>query len=435
MGATHGQVENANQFQRKAEFSEDVRFDGSTTADYLKWTQSTGKLTLGGASSSTSGSAKALTSSATSVFGVYADDGGTAIGASAVRAGQFRTLVTCSHSAEVSVFGSQSQLKIKPVLDTTLTSGNRAGSWNYLEMAGTATKTITLSGSQKATAACFGMVEWDGVGALTLSSGHTLGAFVALTNVVSSGGTFTQTGKFAAFAAVNNATASYSKFRYGLYIPMESAVEGFRIGESSSSADGSGIPLSATYTAAARIHADTGSAALRASNTRAFHARYLIGTAPTAGANVSAYGVQAHLRTIANINVIGNVAGLFGYFEPSGSITLTNDTTRCLSGVASQIDIPTGVTLAAGAVASAYGVNPCDFAGTTTGRMTVMHVTNPTSFATAPFDSFLELANATGCEAAGHVHDSGGSDVLSDRVLKVYVNGTIYYIPMFDTLG
>jgi hypothetical protein len=180
-----------------------------------------------GASANVSGSAFALTATNTGALKVYADDAGTLLGESAVRAAQFRTLVTLSHSNETSIFGSQSQLKIKAPLDCTLTSGNRAGSWNYLEIGGTLTKTVTLSGTSKATAGCFGMVDWDGVGSLTLSANHTLAGFAALTNITKTGGTFTQTGKFAAFATLNNSSASYTAFGAGMFFGPNSVVTPF----------------------------------------------------------------------------------------------------------------------------------------------------------------------------------------------------------------
>jgi hypothetical protein len=160
-----------------------------------------------------------LTSSQTAAFRCHSDDGGTAIAASAVRGGVFRTLVTVSHSAETSIFGCQNQLKIANPASATLTSGNRAGSWNYLEMEPTAGTTLTLSGTDKVTAGSFHMVSLGSAAAtVTISSGHTVAAVAALTNITTTGPTFTQTGVYAAFAAVNNATASYSPFAVGLYL-------------------------------------------------------------------------------------------------------------------------------------------------------------------------------------------------------------------------
>jgi hypothetical protein len=151
---------------------------------------------------------------------VYAEDDGAAFAAfSAVRAGLFRTLVTTDQPNEASIFGIQGQLKIKcDANGTTLTTGNRAGSWNYCEMAGTTGQTITLQGPNKMTCGAFGMVDWDGVGALTISSGHILCGFGALTNITKTGGTVTATGKIAAFASCNNASGSYRNWDYGLYL-------------------------------------------------------------------------------------------------------------------------------------------------------------------------------------------------------------------------
>ena len=180
-----------------------------------------------GASANVYGSGYALTSSLTKAVGIYADDAGTLYGAGAVRAGVFRNLVTISHSNETSIFGVQGQLKIKAPLDCVLTTGNRAGSWNYLEIGGTLTKTVTLSGTNKATAGSFAMVDWDGVGALTISSGHVLAGYAALTNITKTGGAFTQTGKFAAFATLNNASASYTAFGAGVHFGPNSVVVPF----------------------------------------------------------------------------------------------------------------------------------------------------------------------------------------------------------------
>lgn len=168
-----------------------------------------------GAQANTAGSGLKLTSSTTSAMHVYADDGGVLLGETAVRAIRGRTLVTLSHSAETSIFGIQGQLKIQADADVTLTTGNRAGSWNYLEAAVASTKTLTLSGAYKFTAASFHMVEVSGAGTCVINTNHVLCAVAALSNTSVS--TLTQTGKYAAFATVNNATGTYTNFTYMLY--------------------------------------------------------------------------------------------------------------------------------------------------------------------------------------------------------------------------
>jgi len=190
----------------------------------VSFTKDSGYLSVG-SSASVVGSAVPLTSSKTSVLRAYGDDNAAVLGATAVRASVSRFLCTVSQTGETSMFGSHGQFKVKAPIDCTLTSGNRAGSWNYCELAGTALKTITLSGANKFTGGAFGMAEWDGVGSLTISASHIFGAFGALTNVVKGAGTFTRTGIFAAYSTMNNATASYSAFDYGMYMAAGSVTQ------------------------------------------------------------------------------------------------------------------------------------------------------------------------------------------------------------------
>lgn len=206
-----------------------LTIEGLLTANGGIFVKKSGTLVLG-ANSSISGSGFALSSSATAALKIYADDSSTLYAASAVRSAVFRNLVTIAHSNETSIFGSQSQFKIAPAagIDVTLTTGNRGGSWNYCELAGLSGKTITLSGASKFTGGAFGMVEWDGVGTLVLSANHVLAAFGALTNVTKTGGTFTQTGDFAAFATLNNASASYASFNAGVYFGPNSVTVPFK---------------------------------------------------------------------------------------------------------------------------------------------------------------------------------------------------------------
>jgi hypothetical protein len=197
---------------------------------------------------------------------------------------------------------------------------------------------------------------------------------------------------------------------------MEAVVEGIRIGELSSSADGSGIPLSATYTAAVRFHADTGSAALASSNTRALLARYLIGTTPEV-ADTSTYGAESLLKIIASYSTTGNSAGILGHIESAGTLTITGSINTTRSGVASFLDLAANATVAANTVVSAFGVNPANFGTTMTGRSAIIHVTNPMS---GTWGSFLDLSTATGCTQDSAAGATGG------KYLKIYVNGVLY---------
>jgi hypothetical protein len=277
----------------------------TTAADYLSI----------GTSSSTYGSGLKLTSSKTSVLRAYADDGAAVIGDAAVRSGVFRFLNTVSQTGETSMFGAQAQFKIKAPLDNTLTSGNRAGSWNYCEIAGTTSKTVTLSGPAKFTGGCFGMADWDGVGTLVISSGHVFGGFGALTNVTKTGGTFTRTGTFAGFATLNNGASSYYPFDYGLYMPADSVVAGILIGASSSD------PI---------VYAGTGTLNMVEVNSKLTAAsgtlRGIVSYAEFSGTHVSTtmncYAIRGYAKVSGTVGA-GNTnysTGIQGKLELSGTI-------------------------------------------------------------------------------------------------------------------
>lgn len=208
-------------------------------------------------------------------------------------------------------------------------------------------------------------------------------------------------------------------------VTFSSTVEGIRAGDSANT-DGSGIALSAAYTSAVRVHADTGSAALAESNTRAAIFRYLVGTAPTAGANISTYGAQCQLKIVANSNVTGNQGGVCGYLETSGSITLTGSINAPKAGVISYVDVPSGVTIAASTFVSAFGVNACDLGGTHTGATSVLQIANPSA---GGWDYFAAFSTSLGDMIAANTH-SIDSHALS-YILKVYdPAGNAGYIPI-----
>lgn len=189
-------------------------------------------------------------------------------------------------------------------------------------------------------------------------------------------------------------------------------------GAVSSSADGSGVPLSASVTAALSVCADTGSAALAASNTRAARFRYLIGTTPGTG-DISMYGAESLLKVIASSNTTGNWGGILGHLESQGTLTITGSVNTVRAGVASFLDLASGATVAGSTIVSAFGVNPANFGTTMTGRATIIHVTNPMA---STWNSFLELSSATGCTQDTAAGASG------HKYLKVYINGTLYTI-------
>jgi hypothetical protein len=193
-------------------------------------------------------------------------------------------------------------------------------------------------------------------------------------------------------------------------------------GVSSSAADGYGLALSAANTAALKIYADTGSAALAGStNTRAAQFRYLIGTSPTAGGDISTYGAECQLKTIVDANVVGNQGGVCGHYETQGALTLTGSINSVKAGVASFLDLGAGAIVATNTVVSAFGVNPANFGTTMNGRSAIIHVTNPMA---GTWTSFLSLSSATGCTQDAAAGTTGG------KFLKVYLNGVLYTIAM-----
>ncbi len=291
--------------------------------------------------SSTAGSGVALTSSLTKALGIYADDAGAALGASAVRAAQFRTLVTVSHSNEVSIFGSQSQLKIANPASATLTTGNRAGAWNYLELEPTASTTLTLSGAGKVTAASFNMVSMSNAAAtVVISANHILAGVAALTNLTTTGPTYTETGKIAAFAAVNNASASYNPFTYGLYLPPDAVSKGILIGNSTSD------PIVTTSTGTVNM-VDVNMKASGASGTFRGIISYAEFSGTNVGVTTNLYAIRGYAKvsgTAAGSNTF-YTAGVQGKLELAG--TITGGKHAALLG---QLNASAGVAAATGGI-------------------------------------------------------------------------------------
>lgn len=371
-----------------------------------------------GANANVYGSGVAISSSATAATRVYADDGGAAIAATGsvpdYRTTLARMLFTYDQtSTKIRSYAAMGHVK---AYDAAWDDEQVAGTYGYLELARSAA-TMTFGGYGKS-AAVMGCVETTGT--MTVNTNHTVAGLAAISKLTSG---CTQTGKTCGVLVDIYDTTNWSdgtsrsKWKYGIYVKANAVTEGARFGELSSSADGSGIALSASQTAALRVHADTGGAALAASNTRAALLRYLIGYAPTAGADISAYGAEGLLKTIVSANLGGNSAGVLGHYESAGTVTLTGSINVVKAGVASFLDLATNATVAAGTVVSAFGVNPANFGTTMNGRSAIIHVTNPMA---GTWGSFLDLSTATGC-----TQDSAATGGTS-KYLKVYINGVLY---------
>jgi hypothetical protein len=386
-----------------------------------------GLLNVGVFASAVQGSGVALTPSGTGTAAVrfYSDDAGAVLTPSGsvpdIRGTLSRTLLTVDHSAaNIRVWGLMGQLKSYD----SLWNGEQVGAVHgRLEIVRSAA-TLTLGGYGISAAGAFTVGT---SGTITVNTNHILAGVAAISDFKA---TLTQTGKTTAFYAGKYDTTNWSDstsrttWKYGLYIQAAGVAEGIRVGESANT-DGSGVALSASQTAALRVHADTGSAALTASNTRAGIFRYLIGTAITTG-NISTYGLQGQLKMVADVTVTGNQAGLCGYLETSGSITLTGSVNCVKSGVAAYVDVPSGVTIGASSFVSAFGVNACDLGGTHTGKTAILHVSNPSA---GGWDYFAVFSTSLGDMIAANTH-SIDSHALS-YILKVYdPAGNAGYIPV-----
>lgn len=152
--------------------------------------------TIGVFASTAAGSGIKLSSTRTSAFRVYADDGGTAL-TSATRAGVARMLVdTAISTGDVSTFGFQAQLKVNA--NVAPDSGNMAGLWAYLE--------ITAGSTVSDMAAICAMVDCPATG--VIANGKYLSALRIYSNDINC----THTGKATLLHVLNPAAGTWDYF-------------------------------------------------------------------------------------------------------------------------------------------------------------------------------------------------------------------------------
>lgn len=182
-------------------------------------------------------------------------------------------------------------------------------------------------------------------------------------------------------------------------------------------ADGSGAPLSSSRTAAVRFFADTGGLTTTG-NIRNVLARTLIGTAQSAAGTITS--MTGQLKTVANFT--GSWAGgLWGYFESSGTVTLTPS--NAIYGVRATVDVPSGTTIASGKYVAALVLDSVDMGGTHTGKAVAIYAR---SAATGNFDAFLALDASSEFLTT---QATGGTAVY----LHCLIGGTKYTIEMDTT--
>jgi len=179
--------------------------------------------------------------------------------------------------------------------------------------------------------------------------------------------------------------------------------------------DGKGMAISSTRTALMRIFSDTGGSSTTG-NIRGVVSRTLIGTAQTAAGTISA--LVGQVKSVKNF--AGDwVAGLWGYFEASGTLTLTPANAIC--GVRATIDAPSGVTIASGKQLAALVLDSVDLNGTHTGKAVGIYARNAGAGA---FDAFLSL------DADSQFVGSSGAGGSTSKYLKVLLGGVAYSILM-----
>ena len=203
--------------------------------------------------------------------------------------------------------------------------------------------------------------------------------------------------------------------RFGAAVGQDLNTAGFGIPLGSSFID----PNGATRTAAVRVGADDGGTALPAGEYRGLQSRFLVSTAVTA--NVTASGSIGHLKVQGvSLGGIGNKAGLCGYLELAGGATITGGLVA--SGVWGRVDVPSGNTIGASQVVSAFASGPGDLGGTHTGTAAVLHVATP---AAGTWDSLINVTAGCGCYTASDV------GAAANKKLIVSVDGVAYAIKLY----
>jgi hypothetical protein len=205
--------------------------------------------------------------------------------------------------------------------------------------------------------------------------------------------------------------ALHWKNKWGIFRIKGDAPAEVRFGEQANT-DGSGMAVSSSRTAIVRLHTDTGGATTTG-NLRGFLSRMLIGTAQTAMGTLSS--ICGQVKAVANVT--GSWAsGVWGYFESSGTLTLTPGNAVC--GVRATVDVPSGGTIASGKIAAALVCDSIDLGGTHTGIAAHIYARDA---AAGAFDGLLAL------DASSEVlttEKTGGTPAY----IKVYIGGVLYTI-------
>ena len=193
----------------------------------------------------------------------------------------------------------------------------------------------------------------------------------------------------------------------------------------------SGLPLSPSRTWFERGNVDDGGVVMAGTGAAYLYGtRRMLVTATQTGNNSYMGGCDRLSVAGDESSVTGVCSAHWGMLElKSGGITPAN-VAGC-GAVRGDLNIQSGSTVSSGSIVSAF-LAACEaLSGTITGRTTVLHVPNPQA---GTFSSFAEFGSTTGFTGA---YGSGSSGVTSSGTgtiamvgqIKIYVNGTAYYIP------
>lgn len=194
-------------------------------------------------------------------------------------------------------------------------------------------------------------------------------------------------------------------------------------GEFHATVAGSGMALTTARTWIERGNADDGGAILTGSGAAyLFGSRRLLVTAAQTGNN-SWYGGCDRLSVNADISgVSAHVAGHWGFLEMKAGCSVNYG-----AAVRGQVDMP--ATAVAAGVVSCFMAASNTLAGTHTGQVVALHVTNPVA---GTFDGLARIGSATdatGCVSAGGTKTSHAT---VSKFIKVYIADVLHYIPAYD---
>jgi len=194
--------------------------------------------------------------------------------------------------------------------------------------------------------------------------------------------------------------------------------QGQFIGNFASAAAGAGVPLVATTrTAAFRVYADDGGAAIGAGSYRAAVARMLITTALGA-TDTSIAGFQGQIKISADVDAAtgGGIVGVWAYCECD-----TDASVALAAAIRATADLPVGAVIASGGRLAGIMIDSITLGGTHTGIAACIYVPNPLA---GTWDYFLDFGSAPGCIA----EDTSNLPTAATHKIKCRIGATDFYL-------